>query len=186
MTEGRDGDDPVDPVGDDDVAGWDADADVDSPPDATAHGPDSDPETTDDDDAPLADLAREVRARQEDRAARETADLGADAPETDLFESVDVGEVDDEEVWESFVEGETGPEDRVGLGAEAEQAAEPAEHVVPKRDFCQRCPHFAAPPDTACTHDGTAIVEVVDTDHFRVRDCPIVEGEDGDATTSFD
>jgi len=86
--------------------------------------------------------------------------------------------VDDEAVWESFVEGETGPEDRVGLGADAEQAVDPDEHVVPKRDFCQRCPHFTAPPETACSHEGTTIVEVVDPDSFRVRNCPVVEDED--------
>jgi len=107
----------------------------------------------------------------------------ADVPD-DLFESVDVDAVDDEAVWESFVEGETGPEEQVGLGAEAEAAPEPHEHVVPKRDFCQRCPHFSAPPETACSHGGTTIVEVVDADHFRVRNCPIVEDED--AASPFD
>ena len=166
MTEG---DDPVDPFGEvGDAPDSAPESDTDAP------GPESD-----DDSAPLDDLAREVRARRE---AQET-EFDADAPEADLFESVEVGSVDDEEVWESFVEGETGPEDRVGLGAEAEAVGEPDEHVVPKRDFCQRCPHFAAPPDTACTHDGTTIVEVVDSDHFRVRDCPIVEDEDA---ASFD
>jgi len=94
-----------------------------------------------------------------------------------------VGSVDDEAVWESFTEGETGPEEQVGLGAEVEQAPEPDEHVVPKRDFCQRCPHFSSPPETACTHGGTTIVEVVDPDHFRVRNCPVVEDENA---ASFD
>jgi hypothetical protein len=143
-------------------------------------------EHTDAEDAPLADLASEVRARREAREERDPGDLDdpidADAPDTDLFEEVDVDAVDDEAIWESFVEGETGPEERVGLGADVETAPDAAEHVVPKRDFCQRCPHFTDPPDTACTHEGTTIVEVVDTDHFRVRDCPIVEDEDGDAT----
>jgi hypothetical protein len=126
-----------------------------------------------------------VRAR---RAAREAGDPDeaasdepfetASAPDDDFFETVDVDAVDDEAVWEAFVEGETGPEERVGLGAEAEPVSEPDEHVVPKRDFCQRCPHFDAPPETACTHEGTIIVEVVDTDHFRVRDCPVVADDD--------
>jgi len=135
------------------------------------------------DGAPLEDLAREVRARREAREAQGLEDPDADVPD-DLFESVDVDAVDDEAVWESFVEGETGPEEQVGLGAEAEAAPEPHEHVVPKRDFCQRCPHFSAPPETACSHDGTTIVEVVDADHFRVRNCPIVEDED--AASPFD
>jgi len=127
---------------------------------------------TDRDDAPLGDLAREVRARRE---AREPDADGSDLPDDDLFESVEVDHVDDEAVWESFVEGETEPEEGVGLGAEAEAAAEPNEHVVPKRDFCQRCPHFSDPPETACAHEGTTIVEVADADSFRVRNCPIVE-----------
>jgi hypothetical protein len=130
---------------------------------------------TDPDDAPLGELAREVRARRE---ARESDADGSDLPDDDLFEPVEVDHVDDEAVWESFVDGETGPEEGVGLGAEAEAAAEPDEHVVPKRDFCQRCPHFADPPETACSHEGTTIVEVVDADSFRVRNCPVVEDED--------
>jgi hypothetical protein len=146
-------------------------------PEADGAAADTDSETARDDaEAPLDDLAREVRARREARESRGSS--ADDLPDDDLFESVDVGQVDDEAVWESFVEGETDPEERVGLGAEAERVADPAEHVVPKRDFCQRCPHFAAPPETACTHDGTDIVEVIDTDSFRVRNCPVVEDED--------
>jgi len=130
---------------------------------------------TDRDDAPLGDLAREVRARRE---ARESDADGSDLPDDDLFESVEVDQVDDEAVWESFVEGGTEPEEGGGLGSEAEAAAEANEHVVPKRDFCQRCPHFADPPETACSHEGTVIVEVVDADSFRVRNCPVVEDEE--------
>jgi hypothetical protein len=130
---------------------------------------------TDRDDAPLGDLAREVRARREARESDADAD---DLPDDDLFEPVEVDHVDDEAVWESFADGETGPAEGVGLGAEAEAAAEPDEHVVPKRDFCQRCPHFSDPPETACSHEGTTIVEVVDADSFRVRNCPVVEDKD--------
>ena len=154
--------------------------------DANESGADVDADgDADVEDAPLADLASEVRARREAREERDPGDLDdpidADAPDTDLFETVDVDAVDDEAIWESFVEGEMGPAEQVGLGADVEAAPDSAEHVVPKRDFCQRCPHFADPPDTACTHEGTTIVEVVDTDHFRVRDCPIVEDEDAAA-----
>ncbi|WP_251328044.1 hypothetical protein [Haloplanus pelagicus] len=123
------------------------------------------------DDAPLDDLVREVRAKQASR--EEGADASVD-PETDLFEAVEVGEVDDEAVWEAFAEGEMGPEERVGVGADPEDASGDDEAVVPKREFCQRCPHFADPPETACTHEGTTIVEVVDADSFRVRNCPVV------------
>lgn len=131
------------------------------------------------DAAPLDDLAREVRARREADADEEIPE--ADLSETDLFESVEVADIDSEAVWESFVEGELGPDEEVGLGADVEAVDDAGadEHIVPKRDFCQRCPHFTDPPDVACTHEGTTIVEVVDSDHFRVRNCPVVETEPG-------
>lgn len=46
--------------------------------------------------------------------------------------------------------------------------------VVPKRSYCEGCPHFAAPPVVECTNPGTTIQELVDTDHFRVSNCPVV------------
>ncbi|ESP88209.1 hypothetical protein K933_10375, partial [Candidatus Halobonum tyrrellensis G22] len=45
--------------------------------------------------------------------------------------------------------------------------------VVNKREYCQQCPHLAAPPEMACTHEGTAIVELLDGDDVRVRGCPV-------------
>lgn len=47
--------------------------------------------------------------------------------------------------------------------------------VVAKASFCQRCEHFSQPPDVGCENPGTEIVELVDVDHFRVRDCPVVD-----------
>lgn len=155
MAEGGDDDDPF--------AGIDDSGDVD------------DSDEGDTDDAPLADLAREVRERRGgDRDASPEADTAVDPElDDDPFESVDVAEVDDEAVWESFVSGETDPAEGVGLGADVREASDD-EHVVSKREFCQQCPHFSEPPASTCTHEGTAIVEVVDADHFRVRNCPIV------------
>lgn len=124
------------------------------------------------DDAPLGDLVREIRAKQ--AAREEAADVDVDA---DLFESVEVDEVDEEDVWDAFTEGETGPEEQVALGATPEETSPDGEAVVPKRQFCQRCPHFTDPPETACTHEGTSIVEVVDATRFRVRNCPVVAEE---------
>lgn len=46
--------------------------------------------------------------------------------------------------------------------------------VVPKRSYCEGCPHFASPPEVACTNPGTTIHELVDTEHFRVSNCPVV------------
>ncbi|MEM4780593.1 MAG: hypothetical protein QXG03_03380 [Halalkalicoccus sp.] len=45
--------------------------------------------------------------------------------------------------------------------------------VVSKRRYCQRCEHFAEPPRTACTREGTEIEALVGTDRFRVRNCPV-------------
>lgn len=54
------------------------------------------------------------------------------------------------------------------------------ERVIDKREYCQRCRHFADPPDAVCTRGGTEIVEVVDSGRFRVRNCPVVAGEGPD------
>lgn len=71
-------------------------------------------------------------------------------------------------------------------GAELEPLDPPAElwerlertpterlRVVSKRRYCQRCEHFAEPPRTACTREGTEIEALVGTDRFRVRNCPV-------------
>lgn len=60
----------------------------------------------------------------------------------------------------------------------AGRAATGSERVVDKRAYCQQCPHFSAPPDVACGHEGTAIVEAVGFDEFRVRNCPMVTADD--------
>lgn len=87
----------------------------------------------------------------------------------EVFDRMDVDEVDVDEVWASLDEG----------AADATSPEEPeAEHVVDKRTYCQRCPYFAEPPETACTHEGTSIVESLGFDEFRVRGCPMVT-EDG-------
>ena len=97
------------------------------------------------------------------------AEPGSDAD--DPFERMEVDEVDIDGVW-----------DALDAASDAEptepESAEPTEHVVNKRTYCQRCPHFAAPPDTACTHEEATIVEALGFDEFRVRGCPMVT-EDG-------
>ncbi|KAB1187976.1 MULTISPECIES: hypothetical protein [Haloferax] len=135
-----------------------------------------DPERTDsdpDDNVPLSDLAGRVAERRSRSAATKT-----DSDE--LFESVRVEELDSDDVWTSLVD--SGDDDAsVGAGADAEpvDATDSVlDHIVPKATFCQRCEHFAGPPELGCSHDGTAIVEVVDTEHFRVRNCPMVDPED--------
>lgn len=129
--------------------------------------------------------------------------LGERTPATDddLFEEMDREELADEDgLVESVLEGEeVGPDaDSSGEPASAAGAAvgpesngssgsappdgtgeEPApvrdEVVVPKRRYCEGCQYFSDPPETACEHPGTDILELVDTDHFLVADCPVVE-----------
>jgi hypothetical protein len=127
------------------------------------------------------------------------APLGERTPASvdDLFEEVDrVDFADEDAVVERVLEGEraggaafdgpaasttdpvTAPEMD---GASARQSGvdgdDPGrdEVVVPKRRYCEGCQYFTEPPETACEHPGTDILELVDADHFLVADCPVVE-----------
>lgn len=121
-----------------------------------------------DDEAPLSELANEATASSE-------------AERSELFAEMDVADVDADEVWDAVVEEGQPPEELLEE-PEDEEAAEPTanpdEHVVNKREYCQRCEFFSDPPTVACGHDGTEIVEMPDSDTFRVRNCPKVEAND--------
>lgn len=122
-----------------------------------------------DDDVPFADLAAETRTRR--RRAGERAD-------DDPFEEMDVGALDDENAWESLADADA--DGRAAPGGAATRVGETddrPEHVVSKREYCQRCRHFSDPPAVECGHDGTDIVEAVDSDQFRVRGCPMVSDD---------
>lgn len=120
---------------------------------------------------PLGDLTEEIEER---RKRREGADDFADA-----FEDVSVESVDTDSVWEELsredaeptaepvVESESGDETDADLGDRDVR-------VIDKRSFCQGCRYFSDPPSVACSHEGTEIIELVDADHFRVADCPMV------------
>lgn len=147
-------------------------------------------------DPPLADLARRLsdrrRGRETDAASASAAALDAEqAPERgdapggsdDPFREMSVAEVAEEELWSSLSADEAAV--RVGA-SESASAATPAdegaeatpesdERVVSKGDYCQKCPHLHEPPELACTHEGTEIVAVEDAEHFRVRNCPMVD-----------
>ncbi|WP_049987990.1 hypothetical protein [Halobellus rufus] len=154
------------------------DDDTRRPEDRTARGADpadaqSEAETDDstDDDAPLSDLAERLSERREKRTGEAT---------DDPFEEMSIPEIDGEALWEAV--GVEGEDRSPGAGPFADTAATPLddetddpEHVVEKETYCQKCPHLADPPELACTHDGTEIVEVVDSERFRVRNCPMVE-----------
>lgn len=104
-------------------------------------------------DAPLADLAADVRRRAERNDAGESA--ADDDVWDDLFDEGDVAEV------------VSSPDDDEGQNVQ----------VISDR-LCHNCPHFATPPEFGCTHEGTEIRELVETDRFRVVDCPVAARED--------
>ena len=116
---------------------------------------------------PLGDLAREVAERRRGRKRR-----GDD----DLFESalggVGEGEFDDEDLWERLSPGEGVAAPTVEVDVDAGDGRDV--RTVPSR-LCHGCPHFADPPEMACTHEGTEIIERVDDGHFCVADCPMVD-----------
>ncbi|MEF8756828.1 MAG: hypothetical protein V5A23_04995 [Halobacteriales archaeon] len=145
-----------------------------------------------DDDDPLADLAagggedgessgnRDEREESEplgDLTGRVNRRRGANEPDDELFErafeDVSRDETDPEEVWDRLADGES----TVGLGESATET-EREEYVVDKRTYCLNCQFFSAPPETRCTYDGSEILELEDSGHFRVRGCPVVEGEE--------
>ena len=86
----------------------------------------------------------------------------------DPFEEVDV-DTADEVVWEDLV-SPPGPTD----STDGVDPTTVGETVVPKRGYCQGCEYLATPPDVACTHPDGEILEAVDIEHFRVRNCPVV------------
>ena len=118
-------------------------------------------------EGPLADVASEV----DERRRRTT---GTDDP----FESVKVGEIDGEKLWERLAEGD----DRTVVTVPAEETdGEVSDsrdvRTIPKTT-CHGCPYFGEPPELTCTHEGTDILEMPDSEHFRVADCPMVVEEE--------
>lgn len=102
-----------------------------------------------------------------------------DSPE-DPFEEMDDEGEPIEDVWETLGEEGTAGESTL---APVRGTDELEENVVDKRSFCQRCRYLSAPPAVECTHEGTEILEVVDSDRFRVRGCPMVERGGPESTT---
>lgn len=110
-------------------------------------------------DAPLSDLAEGVAERRRRADGTDPSDPFAEPP----FE-----EVGADDIWEP-----SGP-------VTAPRSGDDRTTVVPTRSFCEACRHFSAPPAARCSHEGTDILEFVDRDHARVRDCPVVAERDLD------
>jgi len=174
---------------------------AEEPPEETTVEEESVPEEPipEEERAPLSSLRERIDARDAAADAAESGEVDPDAPlselaaeasesseaeRSELFEEVDVGGVDSEAVWDAVVEEGNPPEEILGEPAEEPTTPEPTgvqdEHVIDKREYCQRCEFFTQPPTVACTNDGTQIVELVDSDSFRVRNCPKVQGDSDD------
>lgn len=95
--------------------------------------------------------------------ALEDLDVAAEDLPEDAFTEMETGEVDEDFVWAEVADD---------VEPAAEETAD--EVVIPKRKYCERCEYFASPPEATCTHEGTEILELVDMEHFRVVDCPVV------------
>lgn len=122
-------------------------------------------------DAPLSDLRRDVDERRE----HGHGDDDDDAFE-ELFAEMEVGDVDEDAVWAELEESAEEPvvdPDAVTADTGTAERAD-GDVTIVEKSLCHGCPHFADPPETACTHDGTTIAAEVDTGHFRVVDCPVV------------
>lgn len=113
---------------------------------------------------PLSDLADHVRSRGPEGE-------GGPAGPDEAFRPERFEEIEGDSLW-SALEADRptvdAPEPTVRTGDEAD------EHVVSKRLYCEGCEHFADPPAVQCDHPGTTIVEFVDSDHVRLRNCPVV------------
>ena len=130
----------------------------------SAEDPEDDAEAPEGADRPpLGELAERVRARR--TAVDETGSGEADRH----FREEGFDEIDAEDLWSTLEASRAGPGDVVA-------GDEPDEYIVPKRSYCESCPReaFAEPPAVGCSHPGTTIVEFVDSDHLRVRNCPVV------------
>ncbi|MGM0682828.1 MAG: hypothetical protein ACQEUA_01335 [Halobacteriota archaeon] len=100
----------------------------------------------------------------------------------DPFEQMNVDDPAEEDIWQSLdadAGTATWSDDGAERGGETSAPGEgDTEHVVSKRTYCQQCPHFTPPPEAACAHEGTTVVEAVGFDEFRVRNCPMISEED--------
>lgn len=130
-------------------------------------------------------------ADREDLEAPRPDGREADGDVEALFEEMNVAEVDPDRVWESVLDeaddeslgdvDDPAATSDAGPGSGIEGPPDDADdgdegHLVRKRAYCESCQYFTAPPEVACTYDGGEIVEVVDSERFRVRNCPVVAG----------
>ncbi|MDS0278219.1 hypothetical protein NDI85_10465 [Halomicroarcula sp. S1AR25-4] len=161
-------DDPEDPFEDFDVPEDPEDPfedlDVPEAPSASDEVPPPDAEN------PMADVTLDAESGDGDATPEDPfSDMGDRDGDPfggaeSVFESVDVGSVDPDGVWDSLGEDDspTPPSDRKRYAD------------VSKHRYCEQCEHFAEPPAVQCTHEGTEILEFVDMETVRLLNCPVV------------
>jgi len=117
-------------------------------------------------DSPGSDSASELDSPfeelQSDVGGAGSEDVDFDGLFAEMFTEEETGEIDADSVWEELE------------GGIDEGEASGEEHVVPTRAFCAQCDHVTDPPDVRCTYEGSEIVEFIDKNNVRVRNCPIV------------
>ena len=124
---------------------------------------------TDDRNEPLADLAAEVESRQGASGTtlnREEFD--------DTFTEIDVESVDVDDLWADLMAEDSG---ELVVAAPREESEDDRDVRTIPKTTCHGCPYFAEPPAVHCTHERTDILSMVDTERFRVADCPMVVDE---------
>lgn len=106
----------------------------------------------------------------------EDVDDDLDVDPEELFTEVDIESVDESAVWEELSESdENGSGISLGTADGFTDIEDDGDGViVPKESYCQQCEYFSSPPATECTNPGTEILELVDIEHFRVQECPVV------------
>jgi hypothetical protein len=141
-----------------------------------AGDPTTDPDTHETDGAAASSVGGEAGERDDpfDELGPSTGDADLD----EAFERMDVGELSDEDVWKSLDEddGLAAP-GAAGFDSAGPFGGADVDRVISKQAYCQQCPHFSAPPEATCTHDGTTILEAIGFDEFRVRNCPMVDDD---------
>lgn len=124
-------------------------------------------ERDDERSAPLSDLATGVRERETDQERDDEFD--------DLFSEMDVADVDGEQAWRDLLAEQEG--EPLAVGERVADEEDRDVRVIENRT-CHNCQYFGEPPELHCTHEGTEIRRVVDTDHYEVVDCPMVVDEE--------
>ncbi|MFB6133151.1 MAG: hypothetical protein ABEJ44_07095 [Halanaeroarchaeum sp.] len=135
---------------------------------AEEKGGDASPE----EEGPLGDLRRDVESRKaEGESPSDRPGTGNGSQPGDPFVEQDVDDVDTDELWADLLfEDEEPP---TGSFEAADETDAPG--TVVSKSLCHRCQYFGDPPQLHCTHEGTTIHELVDMDHYRVTDCPMVD-----------